>query len=211
MQKYFTPKFIIPGVCAAVVGLAALWYLVSPLFINVAVSEAPPSIIVIVPATATTPPANAVTLPALATAAMQQAMSEPPKQMADAMPVAVSAGSPQMVASGAFYNVVHEGKGNATIFKLASDAKYVLRLEDFQVLNGPDLHVWLVPVDPVPNSVGTEIAGYVDLGKLKGNIGNQNYELPANLDLKGIKSVVIWCQPFRVPFIAAPLMRSAGG
>ena len=211
MQKYYAPKYIFPGVILAIIGLAIGWYLVSPLFINVAVSEAPPAGAAIVPATATTPPTSAVTLPAAATAAMQQAMSEPPKQMSDAMPTAASAGSAQMIASGAFYNVVHEGKGKATIFKLATDARYVLRLEDFQVLNGPDLHVWLVPVDPVPNSVGTEIAGYIDLGKLKGNVGNQNYDLPANLDVKAIKSVVIWCQPFRVPFIAASLVRTAGG
>ena len=195
MKKYLTPKFIIPGAVVAIIGLAVFWYLVSPLFINVAVSEAPPS--------------SALIVPAAATAAMRQAMSEPPKQMAEAMP-AGAAGFPQPIASGSFYNVVHEGKGKATIYKLGADAKYVLRLEDFQVLNGPDLHVWLVPVDPVPNSIGTEIEGYVDLGKLKGNIGNQNYDLPANLDLKAIKSVVIWCQPFRVPFIAAPLARTVG-
>ena len=204
MQKYFTPKFIVPSVIVAIIGLAIVWYLVSPLFINVAVSEAPPSGVVSTPATSVAQPSSALNLPAAATAAMQQALSEPPKQMADAMPPA-SSGSPQLIASGSFYNVVHDGKGKAAIYKLGPDGKYVLRLEDFQVLNGPDLHVWLVPVDPVPNSVGTEIGGYVDLGKLKGNIGNQNYDLPANLDLKAIKSVVIWCQPFRVPFAAAPL------
>jgi len=58
----------------------------------------------------------------------------------------------------------------------------------------------------VPDSVGVEIAGYFDLGPLKGNIGDQNYDLPADLDLSDFKSVVIWCQPFRVPFNAAPLV-----
>ncbi len=80
-----------------------------------------------------------------------------------------------------------------------------MRFEDFEVLNGPQLHVWLVPVDPVPNTVGVEISGYVDLGPLKGNIGNQNYDIPDGLALDDFASVVIWCVPFRVPFNAAPL------
>ena len=80
-----------------------------------------------------------------------------------------------------------------------------LRFEDFQVLNGPDLHVWLVGDDPVADTVGVEPAVYVDLGALTGNIGDQNYTIPADLDLSQYKSVVIWCVPFRVPFNAASL------
>jgi len=99
---------------------------------------------------------------------------------------------------------VLEGKGVINVLRLPDNSR-VLRLTNFQVLNGPDLHVYLVPIDPVPNSIGVDIAGSIDLGKLKGNLGDQNYPLPANLDLKQFKSVVIWCQPFRVPFIAAPL------
>ena len=61
------------------------------------------------------------------------------------------------------------------------------------------------PQDPVPDTVGIELDGSLDLGELKGNIGDQNYEIPADLDLSQFKSVVVWCQPFRVPFNAAPL------
>ncbi|MEP7200669.1 MAG: DM13 domain-containing protein [Chloroflexota bacterium] len=190
MQKVLTPRFLIAGIVVAVVGLALLWYLVSPLFINNTVSESLPTKIV----------------PAEATAAMQKAMAEPPKQIAEPMPVA-DATKMKVLAAGSFYNIVHDGKGTATVYQLA-DGSRVLRLDDFQVLNGPDLHVWLVPVDPVPNSIGTEIAGYVDLGKLKGNIGSQNYPLPATVDVSQFKSVVIWCQPFRVPFIGAALKAS---
>ena len=68
-----------------------------------------------------------------------------------------------------------------------------------------ELHVYLAPIDPVPDTVGVELEGALDLGLLKGNIGEQNYPLPSDLDLSLFKSVVIWCQPFRVPFNAAAL------
>ena len=110
-----------------------------------------------------------------------------------------------ILAQGDFYNLAHEGHGRATVYELG-DGSRVLRFEDFEVLNGPELHVWLVPVDPVPDTVGVEIASYLDLGPLKGNIGAQNYDLPPDLDLNHFKSVVIWCRPFRVPFNAAPLI-----
>jgi len=110
----------------------------------------------------------------------------------------------QILAQGSFYNLAHLSSGEALVYQLA-DASRILRLQNFSVDNGPDLFVYLVPVDPVPNASGTEIAGYYNLGRLKGNIGDQNYELPADLDLSQYKSVVIWCQAFAVPFAAAPL------
>jgi hypothetical protein len=134
---------------------------------------------------------------------MATAAVEPTSAAAEPMP-SEEASSIQMLAVGQFYSVVHEGMGTATVYQLA-DGSRVLRFENFEVLNGPDLHVYLAPVNPVPNTVGVELAGATDLGQLKGNVGNQNYELPAELDLSLYQSVVIWCQPFRVPFAAAPL------
>ena len=171
---------------ALVVALPVGWYLLSPLFIDRVVEEEFPVV------------------PAEATAAMEEAMAEPEKMMEEPMPPGDMA-SMRILAQGEFYNLAHEGHGKATIYELA-DGSRVLRFEDFEVLNGPELHVWLVPVDPVLDTVGVEIAGYFDLGPLKGNIGDQNYDLPADLDLSDFKSVVIWCQPFRVPFNAAPLI-----
>ena len=178
------------------VALPAGWYLLSPLFIDRVVEEEFP----IVPAAATAAMEEA----AEATAAMEDAMAEPEKTMEDPMPAEEMADM-RILAHGEFYSLAHEGGGRATIYEL-TDGSRVLRFEEFEVLNGPDLHVWLVPVDPVPDTVGVEIAGYFDLGPLKGNIGDQNYDLPADLDLSDFKSVVIWCQPFRVPFNAAPLV-----
>jgi len=167
------------------VALPVGWYLGSPLFIDRRVEEGFPFV------------------PAEATAAMKEAMEEPDKTMEEPMPAGDASGM-QILAQGEFYNLAHEGHGRATVYELA-DGLRVLRFEDFEVLNGPNLHVWLAPVDPVPDTVGVEIPGYVDLGPLKGNIGDQNYDLPADLSLDDFQSVVIWCQPFRVPFNAAAL------
>ena len=179
-------RWILLATLALVIALPVGWYLLSPLFIDRVVEEQLPIV------------------PAQATAAMEEAMEEPDKMMEEPMPAGEMA-EMQILAQGDFYNLAHEGGGRATVYELA-DGSRVLRFEDFEVLNGPELHVWLVPVDPVPDTVGVEIPGYLDLGPLKGNIGDQNYNLPPDLDLTDFKSVVIWCQPFRVPFNAAPLI-----
>lgn len=105
---------------------------------------------------------------------------------------------------GAFYNVRYTGAGEARVEQGPDGVRYV-RLQNFSVDNGPDLYVYLVPVDPVPGTSGRDIPGAYNLGQLKGNLGDQNYPLPAELDLSQYKSVVVWCQAFSVAFIAAPL------
>ncbi len=184
-MSHRTRNLILVGLGLAV-ALPVGWYLLSPLFIDRVVEEELPFV------------------PAEATAAMEEAMAEPEKVMEEPMPPGEMADM-RILAQGEFYDLAHEGEGRAIVYELA-DGSRVLRFEDFAVLNGPDLQVWLVPVDPVPDTVGVEIPGYFDLGPLKGNIGDQNYDLPAELDLSDFKSVVIWCQPFRVPFNAAPLI-----
>ena len=85
----------------------------------------------------------------------------------------------------------------------------MLRLEDFRATNGPDLHVLLSPAADPASRDELQTAGYVGLGKLKGNIGNQNYEIPANIDPNAQGSVIIYCMPFHVIFSVAPLSPSA--
>ena len=166
--------------------LPVAWYLISPIFIDREVDEAFP------------------TLSPQATATMSAAAAQPDVEMEEAMPEGAMEDM-QVLARGEFYDLGgHSGMGTATVYELA-DGSRLLRLENFQVINGPQLHVWMVPPDPVPDTVGREIPGYIDLGPLKGNIGDQNYELPVDLDLGSYGSVVIWCVPFRVPFNAAPL------
>ena len=134
---------------------------------------------------------------------MEAAMAEPSKEMTEPMPGGEVA-EMQILFQGSFYDIAHEGMGTASIYELA-DGSRILRFEDFEVLNGPDLHVYLAPLSPIPDTVGVELEGAVDLGELKGNIGDQNYVLPPDLDLDSFVSVVIWCVPFRVPFNAATL------
>ena len=108
------------------------------------------------------------------------------------------------VRSGSFQGAdsFHKGSGTATIYRSA-DGKNLLRLEEFSVTNGPDLHVLLVP-NPEPQGRG-DVEGYISLGKLKGNLGNQNYFLPDGDDGSGYGSVVIYCMPFHVVFSVATL------
>lgn len=109
------------------------------------------------------------------------------------------------LASGLFHDGAHETKGTATVFQLA-DGKKTLRLTGFATSNGPDLHVYLVAADDVKDSDMVTKAGFVDVGSLKGNIGDQNYDLPANTDLSKYRAVTIWCKRFGVNFGTAPLM-----
>ena len=118
-----------------------------------------------------------------------------------------SAASNQL-AKGQFHNGAHDTKGTATVFQLA-DGKKTLRLTDFATSNGPDVHVYLVAANDAKDNDAVTKAGFVDLGSLKGNIGDQNYELPANADLAKYRAVTIWCKRFSVNFGTAPLMNDS--
>ena len=109
------------------------------------------------------------------------------------------------LASGQFHNGAHDTKGTATVFQLA-DGKKTLRLTDFATSNGPDVHVYLVAADDAKDDDTVTKAGFIDVGSLKGNIGDQNYDLPANADLSKYRAVTIWCKRFSVNFGTAPLM-----
>src|SRR5690349_12269403 len=111
------------------------------------------------------------------------------------------------LASGQFHSGAHETKGVATVFQLA-DGKKALRLTNFATSNGPDVHVYLVSATDAKDNAAVTTAGFVDLGSLKGNIGDQNYELPANADLAKYRAVTIWCKRFSVNFGTAPLNSS---
>jgi hypothetical protein len=112
------------------------------------------------------------------------------------------------LAAGQFHSGAHETKGMATVLQLA-DGKKTLRLTNFATSNGPDVHVYLVAATDAKDNDSVTKAGFVDLGSLKGNIGDQNYELPANADLAKYRAVTIWCKRFSVNFGTAPLMNDA--
>jgi hypothetical protein len=111
---------------------------------------------------------------------------------------------PVAVTSGRFHDVEYSGTGEATVYQ-KEDGSYVLRLEDLDVENGPDLYVYAVAA-PDANDADTVLeAGFLDLGRLKGNRGNQTYELPADFDPQMYRSVSIWCRAFTANFVTAPL------
>lgn len=102
-------------------------------------------------------------------------------------------------------DAAHKGKGTAAVF--ATDAgSMVLRFTDFEATNGPDLKVWLVKAANIRSSADVKASAWLGLGPLKGNIGDQNYVIPAGTGLSDFKSVVIWCEQFGVLFAAADLL-----
>ena len=110
---------------------------------------------------------------------------------------------PTALLMGAFIDIdpIHGAEGSATIYELP-DGDRVLRFEDFRSKNGPDLHVYLSTEAPTSTFAGLG-ANEIHLGALKGNVGNQNYAVPADVDLSQYRSVVIYCVPFRVVFSTA--------
>jgi hypothetical protein len=105
---------------------------------------------------------------------------------------------------GNFHSVAHNTKGTATIYQL-SDGKRVLRLTGFETSNGPDVHVYLVATNDANDSDIVKQVGFVELGSLKGNVGDQNYDVPTDADLSKYRAVTIWCKRFGVNFGTAPL------
>jgi hypothetical protein len=123
-------------------------------------------------------------------------------------PTAAAATATTRLAAGQFRSGAHETKGTATIFQLG-DGKRTLRLENFETSNGPDVHVYLVAAEDAKDDESVTRAGFIDVASLKGNIGDQNYELPANADLGKYRAVTIWCKRFGVNFGTAPLMNDS--
>ena len=108
---------------------------------------------------------------------------------------------PTIVASGDFFGIDHSAEGTAAVYE--QDGQYILRFEDdTDIQNGPDLFVWLLESDDYESGTPPE---YIDLGKIKGNVGGQNYDLPPEYDPDLHQFVLIWCLRFATPFAAAPL------
>jgi hypothetical protein len=110
---------------------------------------------------------------------------------------------PVTLADGDFESIDHDTSGKALVVD-TGDGTRVLRLEDLSTDNGPDVFVYL---SAAPVSAGEKALDddFVDLGGLKGNLGNQNYEVPDDVDLDRYKTVVIWCRRFSSGFGAADL------
>ena len=223
-----TLVYIILG-AVVIAGLAIAWYLASPLFISRTVDEAFPIELPTVEEMEKMPEEELVELEQefmdslppeeeiadlpveerqqFEEQAMQISTVMPDKKMDEPMPTMIpepTAVIPVLLSQGNFYGAddFHQGSGKALIYE-TGEGDYFLRLENFEVTNGPQLHV-ILGVDENPFSHDT-LGDYLDLGALKGNIGDQNYAIPAGADLDAYGSVVIYCVPFRAIFAIAPL------
>ena len=210
-------KYLLGGIALIIiVPIAVLaWWLLSPLLVDKTVDEELPfSTRAVVPPNMTRAEVeDAMAIMAKLTMPVEEAM--PDKMMMGAVdspgeaPTSAESGgaaAAQALSKGAFQDAdrFHKGSGEATIYR-GPDGEYLLRLENFQVTNGPDLHVILSPSLAPQSRDDVHQPGYVDLGSLKGNVGNQNYEIPANVDVNALSSVVIYCAPFHVVFSVASL------
>lgn len=115
-----------------------------------------------------------------------------------------------VVAAGDFESRAHDSRGSAQVLDLG-DGKRVLRLVDFATSDGPDLQVYLLGSPGAANGDDLAAGGHVSLGALKGNIGEQNYEIPDDVDLSRYGAVSIWCRRFGVNFATALLVPQARG
>jgi len=166
---------IVAGVAAVGLIVGAVLFQPWLLFVNVEVDEA-------LPVVETTTPTPEPT---------ESATPEP------AVPVQLSAGE--------LISHEHDTTGTVRIIE-NPDGTRVLTLENLATSNGPDVHVWLAAAPVVPGFDGwflADDAAYVDLGVIKGNLGNQVYDIPADVDLGQYPSVYLWCAQFAVSFGAA--------
>ncbi|GAA1683196.1 DM13 domain-containing protein [Kribbella yunnanensis] len=113
----------------------------------------------------------------------------------------------KVLAKGSLISHEHDTSGSVAVLQLP-DGSRVLRLENLDTSDGPDLRVWLSDAEVLPGRAGWHVfddGRYQTLGRLKGNHGNQNYPIPASVDLADFRSVAIWCDRFNVSFGAATL------
>jgi hypothetical protein len=166
---------------AAVIGaglviFVLVWFQPQKLFLNKTVNEPLPGVI--------------QTVPAGETNRNPTAGGSPPPGL-------------QVVRAGSFRSLEHATTGTAIVLHRPG-GHLILRLERLSTSNGPDLRVYLSHL-PASADLRAYRTGFIDLGALKGNRGNQNYAIPAGTDLSAFKSAVIWCRRFAVGFGVAPL------
>lgn len=193
-------------VILAVILMVAAWFFVSPLFIDRSVDEdfdfmtadgqVDMAVIMAMPADK-----QLSMMPDI----MDAAAGAPDRPASESMP----SNSPQVISSGRFVDAdaIHKGNGNATIYAVG-DGKHVVRFEDFRTTNGPALVVYLAKHPSPTEASHVKDGGYLSLGKLKGNVGNQNYVIPNGTNVDEYNSVVIWCELFGVLFSPAALTQT---
>lgn len=210
-------KKVVAGV--GVIGVAAVAYLafgvfgIHTAFIDDEVSEAGPvfdsgASADTAPPAATNPPPTTQALAAEGESDTTEAVASPPAATETAAPDTTPEPTPPTIvtlATGQFVDRSYTGSGTALVLTDGSSQRF-LRFEDFATDNGPDLFVYLTSAraDAEEGAFGVE-GEYVNLGRLTGNIGDQNYEIPPDVDLDRFSTVVVWCDRFSSAFTAADL------
>lgn len=183
---------LLGGLAVAVVVL--VWFQPQKLLLDARIDEALPA-----------PPPEVVEAPAVA--ASDRAISPPAVDAHPAggahEPTSSPMPAPAVVAGGPFRSLEHTTRGSASLVRLA-DGGYLVRLENLDTSNGPDLRVYL-SVASAQARASQLNDDFVDLGPLKANQGNHNYPVAAGIDLARYRSVTIWCRRFSVGFAVAPL------
>ena len=195
MSRPSHPVLVAFAVVAIVVGAPIAWYLGSPVFLRTELHE--PAIAAFNPG-----PTPALPVPApTATAPLDVAAVSAAPPSPSSIPASTAAAwTPDPPRAGRFSGTddFHFGRGKATLREV-EPGRWVVRLEDFAVRNGPDLYVVLSP-DP---------AGYTDaaieVGRLKATDGSFNMRVPDGVDPSRVRSVLIWCKQFSHLFAVAPL------
>jgi hypothetical protein len=202
-------------ICMIGLAIFGLWAL-TPYLYNRQVNEEFPSAPVVQAPAAQAPAAAPTTMAAPAamadSAALAPTAMAAPAAMADsaAAPVPVATAMPAGPVAVATGNLIagsfpgDRAEGKATVYRL-EDGRQFLRLEDFSSTNGPDLFVTFHTGANPEQDKGE----YFQIAALKGNKGNQNYDLPADIDVGRYKSVVIWCRSFNIVFGYATLQQGA--
>jgi hypothetical protein len=184
--------FVIPVITA--IAVIAVYY-ASPLFINATVDEPLPTLETVMEKmegkSMVETAMNKEIVPMADKAVSGKGMSE------ESVPMVVLHGSFMGGGDG-----IHNAEGIARVLSIddGSEEHKILRLEDFRSTNGPDLYVVL---SKGAKGIGS---GYVEVGRLKGNIGNQNYHIPDGINLEEYSHVLIWCKQFSVLFGSASLI-----
>lgn len=178
-------RYAVGAVAVALLGLAVfvvVWFEPQKLFLNEKVDEA---------------------LPGADTVASEQPSDSRKDDESDGKSRPRRSMQPKTLSSGRFRSLEHTTSGTAAILELPDGRKF-LRFDDLDTSNGPDLRVYLSEI-PAGDDWFAYGKRFVDLGDLKGNIGDQNYLLPDDIDLERYHSAVIWCRRFKVGFGVAPL------
>ena len=134
--------------------------------------------------------------------ASPESAADTPLDQPDEEPPAPPRGNVQ-IASGRFSSIAHESTGKAALVELPGGARK-LTLSGFETDPGPDLRLYVSTSDPANGDLGE----FRDLGALKGNVGNQQYSLSSDVNLRRYSTVVVWCRAFSVAFTSAPLNAS---